>query len=274
MSFLKIVLNFYINSSVHVAFAVYSFVRITEIYFGLEYNENLDYFIFFGTITGYNFVKYAGVAKLHHSSLTDNLRVIQIFSFLCFLLMCFYAYKVPKHILFYFITFGILTLLYAIPFLSGFKKNLRNISHLKIIIIALVWAGTTVLLPILDSNKAIDFKIFLFFIQRFLIVIVLTLPFDIRDMRFDAISLQTIPQKIGVKKTKKLGLTLLLFSLIIEFLFSSEITIKNGFVFMFFVLLIFLMRAEKNQSKYYSSFWVEAIPIFWWILLLGILNFY
>jgi hypothetical protein len=273
MRYLKTLFNFYINASLHVALAVYSFVRITEIYFELEYNEPLNYFIFFATITGYNFVKYAGVAKLHHISLTKNLKAIQVFSLLSFLLMCFYAYLLPKGILFWVLPFALLTLLYAIPFLSGFKRNLRNISHLKIIIIALVWAGITVLLPILDSHKQIDLQTVLFFVQRFLIVMVLVLPFDLRDLNFDAISLQTIPQKIGAQKTKKLGLILLLFSLMIELLFSTEITIKNGFIFMFFIILIFLMRAAKNQSKYYSSFWVEAIPFFWWILLLGILNF-
>jgi hypothetical protein len=27
-----------------------------------------------------------------------------------------------------------------------------------------------------------------------------------------------------------------------------------------------------NQSKYYSSFWVESLPIIWWLLLLGFYN--
>ena len=81
MNFFKIIFNFYINASIHVGFTVYAFVRITEQYFGLSYNGNLNYFIFFGTITGYNFVKYASVAKLHHRRLTKNLKIIQIFSF-------------------------------------------------------------------------------------------------------------------------------------------------------------------------------------------------
>jgi len=59
MNLFKLVFNFYINSSIHVALAVYALVRITESYFKLPYNENLDYFIFYGTITGYNFIKYA-----------------------------------------------------------------------------------------------------------------------------------------------------------------------------------------------------------------------
>ena len=75
------------------ALSVFAFVKITELYFGLPYNENLDYFLFYGTITGYNFVKYAGVAKLHHRSLTTHLKIIQIFSLICFCLMFLYASK-------------------------------------------------------------------------------------------------------------------------------------------------------------------------------------
>jgi hypothetical protein len=32
------------------------------------------------------------------------------------------------------------------------------------------------------------------------------------------------------------------------------------------------MRSKMNQSKYYSSFWVESLPIIWWLLLLGFYN--
>jgi len=272
MTILKSILNFYLNSSIHVALSVFALVRITELYFGLTAIANLNYFIFFATITGYNFVKYAGVAKLHHLSLTDNLRAIQIFSLICFGFLIYFTFQIPTNTIIYFIPFGILTLLYGLPFLSGFKKNLRNSAHLKIIIIALVWAGTTVLLPILNSGQEFTLTHVMYFLQRFLIVIVLTLPFDIRDMQFDAISLQTIPQKIGIKKTKRLGLILLVFALVIEFLLSPQIMAKNSFIIFFFLVLIFLMRSKINQSKYYSSFWVESLPIFWWLILLGILN--
>ena len=82
MKILKNSLDFYINASIHVGLAVYAFVRITEIYFKLPYNKNVDYFIFYGTITGYNFVKYADVAKLHHKRLTKNLKIFHCLAFL------------------------------------------------------------------------------------------------------------------------------------------------------------------------------------------------
>jgi len=150
MNFLKAIFNFYINASIHVALAVYALVRVTEMYLGLDYNENLDFFIFYGTITGYNFIKYAGIAKLHHKSLTENLKVIQVFSLICFLLTLLYACKLSVSTLFFFLPLGVLTLLYAVPFLRGSSKNLRNITTLKIFLIALVWALTTVLLPVIS----------------------------------------------------------------------------------------------------------------------------
>ena len=272
MRFLKLVFDFYLNASIHVAFSVCAFIRITEIYFDLHFNENINYFMFFGTITGYNFVKYAGVAKLHHRSLTKDLRIIQIFSFFAFIALCYYTYQISLQTLYFTFPFFLLTILYAVPFLSGFDKNLRQISYLKIIVVAIVWAGFTVLIPLLDVNKDITLDFVFLILQRFLIVIILILPFDIRDVKYDSISLQTIPKKIGVQRTKKLGLTLLVFTLVLEYLISSSTIVKTPFMIFFFLVILFLMRAKIKQSKYYSSFWVESLPIVWWLILLGFHN--
>ena len=273
MKFLRTVFNFYLNASIHVAFAVYAFVRITAHYLELSNQAQLHGLVFFGTITGYNFVKYAGVAKLHHRSLTENLKIIQIFSFFCFLATVYFGYQVSLKTLIFALPFGVLTLLYAVPFLSGFHKNLRQVSYLKIVVVALVWAGFTVLIPQISSGQEIALNVLLLFLQRFLIVIVLILPFDIRDVRYDAISLQTIPKKIGVQKTKRLGLGVMIFALLLEYGMNTNDVSKNVFMILFFTILVFLMRSKMNQSKYYSSFWVESLPIIWWLLLLGFFNF-
>lgn len=273
MKILKNIFNFYLNASIHVAFAVYAFLRITEQYLEISQQEHLNYFVFFGTITGYNFVKYAGVAKLHHKSLTNNLKVIQIFSFFCFLALCYFAYVLPVKILLLAIPFTLLTVLYAIPFLSGLSKNLRQISYLKIIVVALVWAGFTVLIPACNANRVLNSTIFLLFLQRFLIVVVLILPFDIRDVKYDAISLQTIPKKIGIEKTKRLGLGIMIVALLIEYAINANDISKNVFMIFFFLTLIFLMRSKINQSKYYSAFWVESLPIIWSLFLFGFHKF-
>lgn len=273
MKLVKKIFGFYINSSIHVALAVCALTRISEFYFGIPNNVFLDCFIFFGTITGYNFVKYAGIAKWQHKRLTGSLKIIQLFSLMSFCGMVYFGSQVEFKTLLWVIPFALLTLFYAVPTVKGFAKNLRNIPSVKIIIIALVWAGITVLLPAFDErtyNLGTNNNVFvaLVFIQRLLFVIVLTLPFDIRDLRLDNKNLQTIPQVIGVEKTKKLGFILLLITLVIEFFISPNSNFKAVFLIVFTTLLILLQRASTNQKKYYASFWIEAIPIFWIVLLL------
>lgn len=251
------------------ALSVYALVRITELYFDLPYNENLDYFIFYGAITGYNFIKYAGVAKFYHMSLTKSMRLIQIFSFICFCLLLYYGLKIPFHYLYYFLPFVLVTILYIVPFLGGFQNNLRKISYLKIFAVAGVWSGVTTFIPLLINKNQFDYNLALCFTQRLLFILVLILPFEIRDMALDFKHIKTLPQKIGVEQTKKLGFVLLLFSLTLEFLITDSLVNKNIFLLISFMLLFFLMRSKQKQSKYYSSFWVESIPIVWWLVLLG-----
>jgi len=157
---------------------------------------------------------------------------------------------------------------YVVPFLGGFQKNLRRVSYLKIFLVAFVWSGVTTVIPLIVGEYQYEVSIILLFVQRMLFILVLILPFEIRDMKLDFKNLKTLPQKIGIEKTKKVGFVLLLFSLTIEFLITTSFAYRNSYLVICFILLIFLMRSTQNQSKFYSSLWVESIPIFWWILIL------
>jgi hypothetical protein len=271
---LKRILNFYINSSIHVALAVSAFTWITLVQFGLAYNANLLYFVFFGTITGYNFVKYFGVAKFHHRSLAGWLKAIQVFSLISFIAMCYYAYNLKINTLLILSVSGLITFLYAIPLLPmtyfrDSQKNLRQISGLKIYVIALVWTFTTVLLPLVDNDISLNTDAVITSVQRFIFVIVLMLPFEIRDLNYDSLKLATIPQKIGVKNTKVSGVLLLIIFFVLDYfkddLTSDSILSTLGIVF---VTLLFMVFSNKNQSKYYSALWVESLPIVWLVILL------
>jgi hypothetical protein len=271
---LQNIFNFYINSSIHVALAVYALTWITLIEFDFEYNEALLYFVFFATITGYNFVKYFGVAKFHHRSLAKWLKVIQVFSLICFVLMTYYAIKLGVRTLIIIAVFGLVTFLYAIPMLPkrillDQQQNLREIGGFKIYVIAFVWAGVTVVLPVLHLEYEISTDIIITVIQRFLLVLVLMLPFEIRDLKYDSLKLATVPQKIGVKKTKAIGALVLIVFFNFEF-FKNELQLSFVIttLILIFILLMFLLFSNKNQSKYYSAFWVESLPVLWLILLL------
>lgn len=269
---LKQIFNFYINSSIHVALAVCALTWVTLIQFEINDSKDVIYFVFFATITGYNFVKYFGLVKFHHRSLATWLKTIQVFSFFAFIAMCYFALQLNVESLLYLSVFGLITFLYAIPLLPtryfrDSQKNLRQISGLKIYVIALVWAFTTVFLPLLNSKIDIGYDAKIIAIQRFVLVIILMLPFEIRDLIYDSVKLATIPQRIGVRNTKTIGAVLLLVFMLLEF-FKDEL--DNAMVISTsitgLITLLFVIFSNKHQSKYYSAFWVESIPIMWLVL--------
>ncbi|MEW4925084.1 hypothetical protein [Algibacter sp. 2305UL17-15] len=269
MTLLKQLFNFYINSSIHVALAVYALTWITLLELDLEYNETVLYFVFYATITGYNFVKYFGIAKFHHGQLANWLKLIQILSFFCFLLMCYYGCHLETRTLIWILGFAVLTFLYAIPLMPKKRNSLRNIGGLKVYIIALVWTGVSVFIPILNESYTISTDVVLLGIQRFAYVLVLMLPFEIRDLKFDTKELATIPQTVGVKGTKILGVLLITFFLVLEFFKDETSVSKITILLVVSVITIgFVVFSKIEQGKYYSSFWVEGLPILWLLLVL------
>ena len=266
MKYLKNAFELYLNSSIHVSLAVVSFCLISYLHYNVTIAWDLIFFIFFASVSGYNFVKYAGIAKLYHLRLARNLRLIQIFSLLCFTGLVFFSFKLKFVSLLIVGIMGMVTFFYAFPVLSK-RRNLRSLPGIKIFIIAFVWAGTTVALP-LSSLPNIEFHSqFIEFTQRLLFVIVLILPFEIRDLHYDDQKLGTIPQIIGVQKTKFLGIILLCIIAVIE-LFQIKIIGKNILPLFASLMLtgIFLWKSKINQKEFFSSFWVESIPIVYFVL--------
>lgn len=271
MGFLKKGFNFYISSSIHVALAVTSLAAVTRLELVGHLRTPVLAFIFLGTISGYNFVKYAGIAKLHHYSLTKNLRVIQIFSLLAFVALLYFFSVQSRDFWVLTCILGLSTLLYSIPFLPK-HTNLRNLKGTKIFIIAFVWAGVCVLLPLVDIMPLFTLPVILKWCQIFLFVISITIPFEVRDLKYDPDGLGTLPQLIGIKKVKILGYVFLVLVMLLQvwianFQFWGMIsTILIGIISIWAIV-----KTRKDQPKYYTSFWVEAIPILWFLLELGAL---
>jgi len=151
---------------------------------------------------------------------------------------------------------------------------MRNWTGLKIYLVAIAWVCVTVLLPVINSD--IDFSIIVLLkcIQRFILVFVLMLIFEIIDLQFDEKSLETIPQKIGEKQTKRLNYFLISLLFILNF-FKPNITLQQIVItfLVALILMLFTFFATSKRNKYYTSFWVESIPFFWLILLLMLKKF-
>lgn len=265
MRMLRQIFDFYINSSIHVAIAVLSLVLMTNHMFHNPVDLIMAGFVFFGTVFGYNFVKYESLFR-NKNPKRKQLNAMLFLSLLSLLIAVFCFFELKRITQIVAVVFFGLTFLYTVPFFPN-KENVRNWSGIKIYIVAFCWAGITILLPLINAETPIFSDVFLKFGQRFLLVIILILVFEIIDLKNDDPSLMTVPQKIGVEKTKILGLFLLIPFYLLEFL-KSDFNQNQLWINLVLILVtaFFTIFSNPNQSKYYTSFWVESIPIFWWIL--------
>ncbi len=266
MKLLQSILSFYLKSSLHVAVAVVSLTVLTYHIFKLTIDLDIIIFNFFGTIAGYNFIKYDTIFR-KNSNIRSSLKLIFSISMLALIVVfyLFFKFNLASQILLIFC--GLVVGLYALPLLLS--KNLRNLSGVKIYLVALIWSGVTVLLPVINASEKIDNEVKLKFFQRFLLVIILLLIFEIIDLKTDDPRLKTLPQRIGVSRTKRIGFALLLLFFCSQF-FSSDHSSYQWVLFLFPTVLctLFLHFAHPERSRYYTTLWVESIPIFWLLLFL------
>ena len=267
MQLFRVLFNFYIKGSIHVAFSVFALVQITGYVLQLPEINSVALFSFFGTIVGYNFIKYDALARIQKMQMQISLKSIAVFSLLALVATGYFFLQLQKTTQIVALVFFVLTLLYALPFFPN-RQNARNWIGIKIYIVTLCWVGVTVFLPAINAQIGWSFYLLLTALQRMVLVFVLVLIFEIIDLRFDDPYLQTVPQKIGVLKTKQIGVLLMVVFVGLEFL-DANFTVKIV-VLKFGIALstiVFLVFANDKRPHYYSAFWVESIPIFWWLLL-------
>ena len=274
MKIFKQIFDFYINSSIHVALSVYTLVRITHYMFHISYDEPMVYFAFFGTVVGYNFVKYDALARTKKAEMRDELKAIAFLSFLSLIAVGICFFRLQMHTQIVAVAFLGLTLLYTLPFFPN-RKNARNWAGIKIYIVALSWVGVTLVLPVLNAEIIITSDFYLKCIQRFILVFVLILIFEIIDLQYDDPHLKTVPQQIGVARTKYLGYILLLIFCGLEiFNVSGNDSLSYHFSslslqsIIAIIIAVFMFFANEKRPKYYTSFWVESIPMILWVSLI------
>jgi hypothetical protein len=226
-------------------------------------------FAFFGTLVGYNFVKFDALTRTNKNKMRSRLKAIAIFSFWSLFTVIYFFFKLQYMTKIVASLFLILTILYTLPFFPN-TKNARNWAGLKIYIVAICWVGVTVVLPILNSGISFQNYFYIIALQRFFLIFPLILIFEIIDLKTDDPHLKTVPQQIGVKNTKILGFVLLIIFCGLG-LFNGNINgnfqvldLLLNFVIAI-VIAIYLYLSNENCSKYYTSFWVESVPIFWWL---------
>ncbi|MBX9807387.1 MAG: hypothetical protein K2X95_06280 [Flavobacteriaceae bacterium] len=270
MKIFRKIVDFYIDGSIHVGLSCFALARMTQNMFHIKGDDWIGYFAFFGTIVGYNFVKYETLARVNKIQMGQKLKSVVILSFLSLLAVGFCFFQLQRIAQIFSIEVFFITLLYTLPFFPN-RKNARNWAGVKIYIVALCWVGVTVILPILNAEIAIASDFYIKCVQRFILIFVLILIFEIIDLAKDDPHLKTVPQQIGVRQTKNLGYVLMIIFCLLELLnsnFNYHIQHLVLVIVIAVITALFLAFANEKRSKYYTSFWAESVPILWWLLLL------
>ena len=268
MALIKRIFDFYLDASIHVALAIFSLVHVTALTLNINVPQELYIFIFFGSICCYNFIKYGVEAEKYILVANRYHKNIQFLSFVCLLIAFYQLFFLSERVIVTLFILVAITGLYALPVLPR-HKNFRSLSGLKILIVATVWAGTTVILPAISKLEVISWNVKVETFQRFMLVLILLVPFEIRDLKYDSAALKTLPQRVGVKGAKLIGWSWAIIFYAATFL-KTGLDVTNVVVksILFIILLAVIFRTELNQKKYFSSFWVESIPLFWWVLIM------
>jgi len=272
MKFFKKLFQFYIFSNLHVALAGFSLTRITEIRFEID-NYFASLFVAFSIVLSYNFIRYFEVktARLvwFYSWFNTNFRKIKLLFGLSILGLCLLIFKgfINFNAILFVLPFGFMTFFYAVPLFKIGKTDVsfRNLPFIKIFSISIAWAGVTVFFPLVNFGLEIDLNTFLVFLINFFFVFAITIPFDIRDVYNDADKLKTIPQIFGVNGAKIIGVLSIVLLIFTSYFWENQI--GTDIIFISIIATIFMLFSSSNQNRFYSSFWVESIPIMWFLII-------
>lgn len=242
---LRKILNFYIRSSIHVGLAVFCLVQLSN----PQWNS-YSFLVLLGTIVGYNFLKYSEwflsdkIFRFHFFRIL-SVTLISALGFLLLFLQLDSSLQLDLIIAF------ALVVLY--PFI-------RKTGWIKPFYVSFVVSYITQFIP-LNWHE----EIVLLFIQRFLLLSSVMIPFEILDSTTDAVAMKTLPHLFGIQRTKQIGYVLVVLYCVVSFhsldcLYPCFIYALSSVVAIYF--------STQERSWYYTSFWVESLPIVWWLVLL------
>ena len=253
--------RFYVLSSTHVALAVLSLSCLTHLHFDLSWQTDLFAFIFCATVGAYNFIRYYASPDIKSSFNTP----ILVFSFMSVLGMALSATKLTSQTLLVALLLGTLSLTYVLP-RNRFFGGLRYLPYLKSFIVAACWASVVVILPLLNHQIEFDRVVWLKWLQMALWTFSTMIPFEIRDISNDSENIKTIPQVFGIQGAKMIGTLMLFGVLILSYFLPLQSNDMIPTLIACALALVCLWNSAVHQSTYYASFWVEALPMVWLLM--------
>ena len=236
----------------------------------LNYDQifEIGLFVFSSTLSVYSFqrlVKYKleGKRESELNSWLEKTIKIQIIYILLSAILSIYLYFFTLNAFENTKWWMALSLLLSVMYALKIKgKSLRDLPYLKMHLIAIVWCKA-LLFPILLNNDYKPINL-LFILIHYFLFIALCIPFDIRDLNYDDVSLKTVPQLFGIKNSKLISIIAFLVFVISSIVLKPDLIKHYFYIISIIIGVIILVFASEKRKAFYYSILIDGI-----ILLIG-----
>lgn len=275
---MKKIFNYIIFGNIWIALAAASWTAQSYLEWKMTFNWKIIGLNFFATLLVYNLDRLLALKKMRksfsirHAWLLDHRRFLVLTSTLPIIYLFFILFDLKINSIVFLTHLAFLSIFYAFPFIpfKSKKLNLRQLPFAKIFLIAYVWASSTVVLPNLELNQnLINLDLWLSFLSRFLFILAITIPFDIRDFRVDKkMKIKTLPNLLGNSKVLKLAfICLLIYGILNVILYFKNWKIAFPLIFSAILTGFLIWKNKHSKTEYYYAFVLDGLMILQFLLL-------
>jgi len=182
------------------------------------------------------------------------------------------AFRLNRQVLLACVVLSVFSFAYSVPMLPFIhRKRLKDFGWIKIWILTGVWTIVTAVLPMLYWHRSMtDFPFEI--LIRFVLMFVLCLAFDIRDVQADEdAGIHTLPSKIGLPAAYRLidWMILLFVALcLIQYLRFGQLFRFSGSIVAAFLMKTAVVYTRHHPSNKAYLLYVDGIMLLYAILVL------
>ena len=276
MKVLGSIWRFFVFTNLLIASAAGAQVLLTYDIFRLPYDVNIVCLEFTATLLLYNLSIWLSKPTDFTSSpyartrwIFGNMCIFWGLSAIASLVLLYVLTQVYFKTLLYLGFIGLLSLAYAMPIvkIQGVWKSFRHVPYIKVFHIAFIWSLSTVGLVYVEEFQSldnIDWLSLLYLLScKFLFILMVTLPFDIRDMKQDSYyHLKTIPLALGEIRAKKLCYMLGLLHMLLVINMPATFYVKIGLIACdILVLILFEKKIFKEENSFLNVYLLDLVLV-------------
>jgi len=264
---LKKLFDFFVFSSLFIAFCAVMMVYQTCFLFNVPLSFSLAGFVFSGSVTSYNFHWYLTPPTMEQPSQklkwnVSNKTLHLVFFILGLVGAAVFSFLLIEHWFWLGVT-AFLTFLYSAPKIPmPIFSHLKKVAIGKTIFLAFAWTHITALLPLVIELKALTAVHIWFVVNRFFFIYAICILFDYRDVEEDKRagikSLITYLSERGIDRLFWLSM-FVFFATCAGLLNYFSIPIVLGLLIPGIILSLLYYPSKKNFSDYLYYFVLDGL---------------